>query len=61
MMMTRLQMIELTDIELDAVRGGIGNLANIVTQLNTGVQVGLAFGGLNNAVAQLLGQANISF
>ena len=61
MIMTQLPMIELRDTELDAVCGGILNLGNFVTQANTGVQVGLAFGGLSNAVAQLLGQTNTSF
>ena len=58
---TERSMSELTDAELDAVCGGIFNLGNIITQNNTAVQVGLAFGGGFNSVAQLIGQANYSF
>ncbi len=37
-------MSELTDTELDAVGGGLFNLANLV-QANTAVNVGVALGG----------------
>ena len=49
-------MSELTDAELDAVGGGLFNLANLV-QANTAVNVGVALGG---SVAQLIGQSNIA-
>ena len=49
-------MSELTDTELDAVGGGLFNLANLV-QANTAVNVGVALGG---SVAQLIGQSNIA-
>jgi hypothetical protein len=58
---TEHSMSELTDAELDAVCGGVFNLGNIITQTNTAVQVGLAFGGALNSVGQLIGQANYSF
>jgi hypothetical protein len=61
MITPQLRMIELTDTGLDAGCGGIFNLGNIITQINTGVRVGLAFGGGLNAVQQLLGQANYTF
>ena len=60
---------ELSDTELDAVCGGFFNFGNRVTQTNSGQQVGAAVGGNsfitfgnagNAAVAQWLGQANVS-
>ncbi len=63
------EMRELNDTELDAVCGGFFNFANIVTQTNNAQQVGAAVGGNsfitfgnagNAAVAQVLGQANLS-
>jgi hypothetical protein len=58
---TEHSMSELTDAQLDAVCGGVFNLGNFITQTNTAVQVGLAFGGALNSVGQLIGQANYSF
>jgi len=60
---------ELSDTELDAVCGGFFDFGNTVTQLNSAQQVGAAVGGHsfltfgnagNAAVAQVLGQANLS-
>ena len=55
--MRELPMSELTDTELDAVSGGFFDFLNSVTQINTGVQVGVAALG---SVVQALGQSNIS-
>ena len=54
--LTEIPMSELTDTELDAVGGGLFDVANVV-QANTGVNVGVALLG---AVAQVIGQSNIA-
>ena len=60
---------ELIDSEVEAVVGGAFDFGNAVFQQNNATQVGLALGGLsgitlgsagNAAVAQQLGQANVS-
>ncbi len=55
---------ELTDTELDAVTGGIANLANLLTQVNVAVPIASATGGSGAgaaaAVAQFVGQLNFS-
>jgi hypothetical protein len=53
--LTETMISELIDAELDEVCGGIFNIGNPVVQTNTGVQVGVALGGLAAGVAQLLG------
>jgi bacteriocin-like protein len=53
---------ELTDTELDAVSGGLLNNLNIIPQINIGVPIGVAVGGVGAgsfaAIGQLLGQTN---
>jgi len=57
---------ELIDTQVEAVVGGAFDFGNAVFQQNNATQVGLALGGLtlgsagNAAVAQQLGQANVS-
>jgi hypothetical protein len=64
MIPTEVPVTELTDTELDAVCGGILNLGNVVSQQNVAVPIAMATGGgigSPAAVAQLVGQANVSF
>jgi hypothetical protein len=49
-------MVELTNMELDAVGGG----GNTLVETNIAVQVALVIGG-NGAITQLLGQSNEGF
>jgi len=62
--MVPVEMVELTDTELDAVSGGILNLGNVITQVNVAVPFASAVGGggANSpaVVQQFVGQANIS-
>jgi hypothetical protein len=60
---------ELIDTEVEAVLGGVFDFGNTVAQANNATQVGLALGGTsgitfgnagNAAVAQTLGQSNVS-
>jgi bacteriocin-like protein len=58
------ELCELTDTELDAVTGGIGNAFNFIGQLNNAENVGVALnsGSLFSLanVAQFIGQGNFS-
>lgn len=62
--MVPVEMVELTDTELDAVSGGILNVANLITQVNVAVPIASAVGGAGAnsgaAILQAIGQANIS-
>jgi hypothetical protein len=63
MIPTEIPVTELTDAELDAVSGGILNLGNLINQQNIAVPIGVAIGGgalSPAAVAQFVGQANVS-
>jgi hypothetical protein len=54
---TEIPMRELTETELDAVCGGLFDLASVV-QTNTAVNIGV--GVLGGSLTQLIGQSNIS-
>jgi hypothetical protein len=57
------ELSQLNDTELDAVHGGIFNLGNIVTQLNSSVQTPVAvnIGGGPTVAAAFAWQRNFSF
>jgi len=60
------EMRELTDMEVEAVAGGLFDFGNVNIQPNIGLQVGVAIGGFSvfgnggsAGVGQLLGQTRL--
>jgi hypothetical protein len=53
-------MRELTATELDEVSGGLFDFANVVVQPNVAVALGFNILSVDSAVAQAIGQGNLS-